>query len=186
MQWKIDKLPDEVKYFRAESELYRNIWKENQESLKIEERWNFDNQWNRVGDTEWNKIRFITKLDLLHFKDPYTADFIDWKSGKKHNNEVSHTEQLIIYAINTFQSFEELEQLHGAMYYIDKGETLAYDFNRATIMRQLPRIEKRIVEQTTACKFPPAPSVSHCRFCPYKTGPIVKGVQGTGHCDDNP
>lgn len=182
-----DELSPEIKHFRDDPiEPLRVRWRERPDTILVEQRWNFDDAWQPCGDKEWDKIWLIMKLDVMGFISDDGGVAIDWKTGKKFGNEVKHGDQLLAYIVGAFMRYPSLETMAGELFYTDKNESTTLDLTRENAMRYMPRLNSRLQGMTNSTTFVPKPSKSACRFCPYKTGNIVKGVQGTGHCDLNP
>jgi len=85
----------------------------------------------------WARI----KLDALVHQDEQSARVIDYKTGKKWGNEISHSQQALLYAIGTFLRYPDLEFVNS-----------------------------RAVKMTTETEFNPTPSKSSCRWCSYRQG----------------
>ena len=183
---KTDELDSEVKHQHDIIEEYRHVGQNHPEHLEVEQRWNFSEDWQVVDDNDWDNIWFILKLDALAWISEDEVDVDDWKSGKKSGNEVKHSDQLLTYIISVFMRYPDVESVNGRLTYIDANETTTMELTREKALKFLPRLNTRLLAVTEATTFPPKPSTVHCRFCPFKTGKIVKGAEGTGHCDLNP
>lgn len=72
-----------------------------------------------VGSTTWVRI----KLDALVFEEDNSARVIDYKTGKKWGNEITHGQQCLLYAIGTFYRYPEIEAVQTELWYLDKQQT---------------------------------------------------------------
>lgn len=129
--------------------------------------WGFNLDWAPVdwmAKDVWARI----KLDVMDRTSEITADIIDWKSGKKENNEVKHLQQGQVYAIGTMMKFPELKEVTVSFEYIDhKNQRLRRTYSRDYVMRFMPNFHKRALALTTATQFVAKPNKINCRFCPY-------------------
>lgn len=128
--------------------------------------WNDENLWQRL------------KLDACVHLAPEEAVVIDYKTGKRFGNEIKHTEQTQLYAINTFLRYPQLEVVHTELWYTDVDELHTMSYLRSQALRFRERWDSRANKLTTAITFPPKPNVFNCKWCPYKP----EELGGTGHC----
>lgn len=167
----------ELASFAAEFESLREMFKAGAVSLEGE--WAFNRAWEPVAwmsfDT-WCRV----KCDAVAFLSTTEAVVIDYKSGKRFNNEVKHREQMVLYQLGAFLRFPKLKKVTVELWYTDLDFMHDEEFTRAKGLKYLPSIEVRGESITTCEDFPASPSSNTCRFCPYK--PAEKG--GTGHCPD--
>lgn len=154
----------------------------------LEEMWCYDNAWQPIPSDAYDQTWLRIKMDACWFLEPSHAILIDYKTGKRVNNEVKHNDQLNLYQLGAFLKYPELERVTCELYYIDQDEVPPpRKFTRKQGMKFLKGFNERMLAMTQATEFPPRPSVHHCMFCPYKTGRLGKrGPMGTGHCDLNP
>lgn len=156
------------------------------ERFIIEQRWQLDDAWAFTQD--WDQTRIACTLDLLQFDDDdrTVAHLIDWKSGGRHHNVVKHLDQMQFYALAALLAIPSLELIHASFIYLDLGETMQRAFHREQGEGYLTLLTPRIARLVSETQFLPRPSKYTCRWCPFKTGEIARGVIGTGHCDLNP
>jgi len=163
----LGELPTSLKKFKSSFEELRELFAE--AKVELEGEWGFTIDWGVTGwlspDT-WARI----KLDALVNEDETSARVIDYKSGKKFGNEISHAQQCLLYAIATFLRYPHFEHVQTELWYIDKGETTTKTWSREAAMVFLPGIYQRAITMTTATRFDPKPSSSACRWCSFKQG----------------
>jgi len=137
-----------------------------------EQLWCFDKDWKPCREDAWNKIRFRIKTDATVFYNPdrIKAIIIDYKTGRRKGNEMSHEQQKQLYAIGAFLMFPELEYALTELYYLDLPDEPTYPtgYTRVQAMALLkrswgPRNNKLLNELV----FKPSPSVFACKWCPY-------------------
>ncbi len=181
----VAELEPEIKHHRGLMEELRERWADRSLFTLVEERWMFDEDWVMAYKDDFDNAWLIALLDACTI-DGDEARAIDWKSGKKQGNEIKHADQLMVYAMCVLMRYSQIERVTTELRYIDVGEKTIRYITRADLNLFMPRLNRRLRAVTEATAFPPKPSLNHCRFCAYKTGKIVKGVEGTGHCDLNP
>lgn len=150
---------------------------------EFEGEWAHDKDWNPVpwkSKEAWLRL----KIDALVHLSPYEAVVIDYKSGKKFGNEISHAEQTQAYQLVTLLRYPKIEIVHTELWYLDLDEITQTTFTRQQGMRFKPAIERKGHAITNAKEFPPNPNIFSCKFCPYSMRPATdRSPAGTGHCD---
>jgi len=136
--------------------------------VKIEEDWGFNKDWGITGwwdDDVWCRM----KLDNFRVMDKeFTAGTAtDYKTGKKFGNEVSHSQQGILYALGSFLRFPTLESCDVELLYLDHGLTTKKNYTRETAMKFLPMWTSRAMKMTEATDYPPKPNKMTCMWCPF-------------------
>jgi len=114
--------------------------------------------------------------DLVEYFDEKTVIIWDWKTGRSKNSEI----QLKAYGvlIKDLKSFKNIEIFKGAYFYIETGETVAFDFTRA----ELEKFQKQIVKRQnriakTEKKDLPRSLNTFCAWCEFKEDcPETKAV----------
>jgi RecB family exonuclease len=161
----LTELPDTLKHFTDRFNILREGFVEGK--VELEGDWGFNPEWAKTGwmdlDT-WARI----KLDCLYKEDETSARVIDYKTGKKFGNEMSHGQQALLYAIATFFKFPELEFAQTELWYLDQNEVTIKSFTRAQAMMFAPGIHARAIKMTTCEDFEPTPSKEACRWCSYR------------------
>ena len=134
--------------------------------VELEGEWAFDKDW---GITDWKApdAWCRMKLDALYWESDTSALVIDYKTGKKFGNEISHAQQGMIYAVGTFLRYEQLEFIEVAFWYLDHNDTTKQRYSREQAMQFLPRITDRATIMTTDTELAPKPSPSNCKFCDF-------------------
>lgn len=164
-------LPELAK-FRPEFDSLKALYA--QGLVSLEEEWGMDQDWAPV---EWRAptVWLRAKLDALVFLSPQEAVLIDYKTGKRYGNELTHAEQTQLYQLIAFLRYPALELIHTELWYLDEDELIHTLFTRRNGLRLLPAFSRRGHALTQARAFPPSPNVVACRWCPY-------GPKGSGHC----
>jgi len=172
----LGELPDSLRKFEKQFKELRELYAE--AKVETEGEWGFTRAWEATGwlapDT-WGRI----KLDAFVHESETSARVIDYKTGKAYGNEISHSQQALIYAIGSFFRFPELEIAKTEIWYLDHGTTLEQVYTRDEAMIFMPKLHDRAVTMTTATKFPPNPSNYNCKWCSYGKGeyPICEWSQ---------
>ncbi len=107
-------------------------------------------------------------------------------TGKRSGKEVEHAEQCQLYQLGAFMRYPAVNKVTTELWYTDQNELVPMTFTRAQGLRYHEPWTQRLVKMTTDEELKPNPNIYSCRWCPYKTGQLRKGVQGTGDCDLNP
>lgn len=163
----------EMGHFMEDFELLRENF--NEGKVEVEGDWGFDINWEQTGwwdDDCWARI----KLDAFFKINDTTARLIDYKTGKKHGNEVRHTQQAQLYMVSAFMRYPDLTMIETDFWYLDQAQTLKKLYTRDKLALYLKKFTERALRLTTTTEFKPAPSRSNCRWCSY-------GIEnGTGAC----
>lgn len=161
----LGEMPSTLDKFKSEFEELRQLYIDGK--VELEGEWGFNLEWAPVGWVEpktWARI----KLDALVHQDETSARVIDYKTGKKFGNEISHSQQCLLYAIGTFFRYPHLEFVQTELWYLDKGETTTKSYTRAEAMQFAPGFHSRAIAMTTCDDFAPTPSKQACRWCKFK------------------
>ena len=168
-------LPNELKKFEGEFKVLKEGFAD--AKVELEGEWGYSLDWKPVGwvtPETWARI----KLDALVHQDETSARVIDYKTGKKFGNEISHSQQCLLYAIATFFRYPELQFVQTELWYLDKGETTTKQYTRAEAMEFAPGFHARAIKMTTCDDFVPKPSQNACKWCSYKKGDDPECVWG--------
>lgn len=163
----LGEFPENLKKFKNEFEELRRLFEE--AKVELEGEWGFTKDWEPCGWMEgrtWARI----KLDALVNESETSARVIDYKTGKRYGNEITHSQQALLYAIATFLRYPNLEFVQTELWYLDKGETAKQTYTRKEAMAFFPGFNARAIKMTTETEFNPTPSKSACRWCSYKNG----------------
>lgn len=168
----VELLP-ELQSFKAEFHRLRELYAHGKVGLEGE--WAVDRDWNPVdwrSSNAWARI----KLDAFVRLSETHAVVIDYKTGRKHGNEVKHAEQCQLYQLAAFLRYPELEVIDVELWYTDQNELTHMRYTRAQGLRFFKNFDNRGDRITTAEIFEPKPNMFNCKWCPYGPG-------GTGHCE---
>ena len=165
-----DKLPTELNAFKAELAHLRSLYDVG--CVLTEDDWAFDADWQPTtwnSPTAWLRL----KLDAIVFdkRDPTHAVVIDYKTGRRAGNEISHREQGILYAVTAMLRHPELELVTVEFWYVDKDELTSREVRRSELPGFIKNFERRGHALTSAESFPATPSQHACRWCPYRHTP---------------
>jgi hypothetical protein len=140
----------------------------------VEDQWSFTKDWLRTGwlsEDAW--VRMKLDLAVIHQDQ---AVVVDYKTGKRWGNEISHMTQAQLYQLVMFLLYPQLEFIQVEYWYTDLKEIHVTPFTRKFGMRFLQKFDDIGAAITNEIRFNPKPSAHACRYCPY-------GVQnGTGIC----
>jgi len=169
-----EELPFEAaKHFRVEFEALKRHFKEGKVSLEGE--WGFTKDWEPTGyndDNVWLRV----KCDAVVHLSKKRILIIDYKTGRKHGNEVKHGEQVQLYAVAAQILFPEVEELDVELWYLDQDD-LTHERKSATKwLRHLKPFDSRFKRMSDARVFPPKPNTFSCRWCPYRGNACKFGV----------
>lgn len=168
-------LVKELDGFRADYDELRKLHADG--AVTLEGEWAVDRHWTPVA---WNSADAWCrmKLDAYVQTSPTTARVIDYKTGKRHGNEVKHTEQGQVYQLATLLRFPELEHVTVEFWYVDLGEKDVKQYSRAQGAAYFDKYNDRFVAMTDCTDFPPNPNAFSCKWCPYKGNACEYGVTG--------
>lgn len=163
----IEKLPAELNKFENEFVELRKLHEAGQ--VELEGEWGFTIDWEPthwLNDFCWLRV----KLDALVKENETSARVIDYKTGKRYGNELTHSQQCLLYAIASFMRHPELEYVKTELWYLDQEETATFNYTREEAMEFLPGFHTRGIAMTTCVDFDPKPHKETCRWCSYKKG----------------
>lgn len=133
----------------------------------------FDRQWNPVEgwDNAWVQV-----IKDVRLRTPEFSLVGDWKSGRKHGNEMDHFEQMKLYAVSEWIINPGLPEYTTELYYLDQDETWSHTFKPDKLEVYLGDFERDVNTMFADLIFRPKPSKFNCQYCPY--GP----QRGNGRC----
>jgi hypothetical protein len=167
-------LISELERFREQFEALRVLRDCPDIYMSVEGDWAYTSDWEVTGwrsSDAWLRM----KADMLLIKDN-EGIMIDYKSGRRHGNEISHMTQAQLYQLCTFLRFPELERLEVEFWYTDVGEITRASYTRDFGMQFIPLMKHKGLCITEEMNFNPKPSSFACKYCPYGM------VQGNGKC----
>jgi len=155
----------ELHQFRIGFEAIRELQKNPDIDFAVEEDWAFTSSWTPTGwrsDDAWLRM----KVDLLAIKDN-EAILIDYKTGRKHGNEIAHMTQAQLYQLGTFIRYPEIDHIIVEFWYTDVGEISKSKFRREFGTKFMPLFNEKGNAITNEVRFDPKPSAFACKYCPY-------------------
>ena len=166
----------ELRTFKAEFHRLRELFREGKVSLEGE--WGFDKDWEPI---QYNSasIWLRVKLDALVHLSKTHGVVIDYKTGRRHGNEIKHAEQTQLYVVATFLRYPELETIDVELWYTDQNELAHMRFMRHQGMRFFTTFNNRGKALTSATDFKPKANIFSCKWCPYhpnRSGDCQYGV----------
>jgi len=161
-----DKVPVECKDFRHELNRLREMYQEGK--VITEETWYFDDEWNPISGDNYDDIKLRIICDVTAFLDPKSGVIIDYKTGRKYGNEVSHAQQLQLYQLSAFIKYPDLEHINAEIYYFDQDELTSMSFRRSQGIRFFKSWDMKFKEMLSCTNFPPNANIHSCRWCPYR------------------
>lgn len=164
IQGRRDDIAPELKHFVETLEGLREEYLAGR--VEVEGDWAYDIDWTPCDWFDEN-VWLRMKLDVRQVIDVNQSKVIDWKSGRKDGNEVSHSQQGLLYAIGEFMRYPEIQATKVLFAYTDKNQKMERDYTRDKALRFLPSWHDRAVRATTAVEFPAKPNKMNCRYCPY-------------------
>ena len=172
---KVDAQIPEMREFAQEFDHLRRLYPSGIVSLEGE--WAVNRDW---VPTDWRTGCHRSKVDAIVLPNNWSAIVIDYKSGKRFGNEVKHSEQTQLYALNAVLRYPEIEEVTTELWYLDVKELPSATFTRAQILRFKPNFDRRGHAVTDCTDFPPNPNVYSCKWCqygPWNGGQCQVGVQ---------
>ena len=163
----LSELPESLRKFESKFEKLRQLFID--AKVELEGDWGFTRSWESCGWMDpdvWARI----KLDAFVHEDETSARVIDYKTGKQIGNEISHSQQALIYAIASFFRYPLLQFVKTEIWYIDHGTISEQTYTRDEAMVFMPKLHERAIAMTTAVEFPPNPSLYNCKWCSYGKG----------------
>ena len=158
--------PPAYNRYKPELEALREGYAEGR--VYAEDEWGFTTSYEPVAWKHPN-VWLRMKLDCLELIDDTNARVVDFKTGRKFGNEMSHGQQLQLYALATFTVHPAVEFITTQAWYLDQNEgPLEQTYTRKEAMAFKDRWTLRATALTTATNFPPRPSRNTCKFCDFK------------------
>lgn len=139
----------------------------------------FDDKWNVLVNP--NPGKYFPEHWLVIKKDvrAITDDFVliaDWKTGKKHGNELDHFEQMKLYAVSEWVIDPGLPEYVVELQYLDQKDTWSHVFKPKELERHFAAFEKDVATMFADTTFRPKPNRYTCQYCPFNH------KNGTGAC----
>ena len=167
-----EQLPEMGK-FKVEFERMRALFAEGK--VLAEEMWCYDLNWAVCGDRDWDATKFRIKTDATVWLTDDTIVVTDYKTGKRWGNEVKHAQQAQLYALGAALRYDEIQQIHTELWYLDLDEMIPMTMRRDQALRFFKNWDERNRKMMECTDFAPRPSREACKWCPY-------GPKKSGHC----
>lgn len=118
----------------------------------------------------------VVKKDVLVRRPGEFSLVGDWKTGKKHGNELDHFEQMKLYAASEFMQDPGYPEYAVELQYLDQKNTWAHSFKPHEMEKIVGDFEKDVAVMMNDTLFRPKPNIYTCKYCPYNKS------RGTGVC----
>lgn len=142
----------------------------------------FDRQWLPMDrpldipeDKFWAGYWLVVKKDVRIRTDDFVL-IADWKTGKKHGNEIDHFEQMKLYAVTEWRIDPGFPEYVVELQYLDQKDTWSHSFRPHELERHWATFDKDVAVMFADTTFRPKPNILTCRHCPYNH------KNGTGAC----
>ena len=175
----------EVLHFYPELYRLRELYK--RDMLLMEDMWCFrqgEQAWESIpSNSPFEDIWLRIKLDVAVFISGTHGVVIDYKTGKRYNNEYKHAQQGQLYQLAMFLRYPELEHIDVEFWYLDHDLLYHQHYTRRQGLMFYKSFNNRAIKMTTDTHFDAAPNNWNCKFCPY--GPESssnKWVKKNGAC----
>jgi hypothetical protein len=184
--WEEGGLPEELEKFEPRLELVRELYLVGKADLEVPIA--MDRNWDRSDPRDFQNTVYRMVADVMMEHEDQCI-VIDYKTGRKDGNEVTHTQQGMDYLAAVYMTHPDFQRFSFEAWYLDAGDILpTVSFTRAEMQAVVRDFKKAYEDLLAAQFFPPSPSMSACLYCPYKKGTVGRGrfaYAGTGHCDKN-
>ena len=132
-----------------------------------EQQWELEEGWHPFeGGPVWLRL----KMDAHYHLDSTSLALIDFKTGKPYP---ANMEQVEVYALAAFAMFDNVQEVHGALWYLDGDEPDEKTFKRSQASKLARKWEQRANALLKAKDYPPRRN-RFCNWCAYnkaKGGP---------------
>jgi CRISPR/Cas system-associated exonuclease Cas4 (RecB family) len=125
----------------------------------------YDKDWK---PTEWFAMNVYCRVifDALKLSQPERRVLVvDHKTGKKREEE--HVDQLRLYALAAFSSWDWADVVDAQVIYIDHGERMRMEFRREVLPMLKEYWNKRLDKMTADDVLAPRPNPG-CKWCHYR------------------
>jgi CRISPR/Cas system-associated exonuclease Cas4 (RecB family) len=124
-----------------------------------------NSNWEPV--TEFKDAWLLAAMDVAIRISETEITIVDWKSGKREGNEISHLHQGQLYALCAWKKWPELTKFNVIFVYLDHGTETKATWKRGHLERIFPVWDAKGKAITSAMKFPAKPNKYSCRYCDY-------------------
>ncbi len=172
--------PVEARSYRAEIQSLRERFLTH--SVSLEGEWGFNKDWE-VCDyrSAWLRVKcdavifmkptgrlFDNKGNLLIDNTGPEAIIVDYKTGRKHGNEIKHGEQVQLYGLSAAIKFPLVKKIRTELWYLDQDDIMSEEKPASKWLYQLKQFNNRGLKMTNCTDFKPNPNAFTCNYCPYK------------------
>lgn len=135
-----------------------------------EQQWELHHDWYPIAHPGELWVRM--KIDAHYRPSQDTVVLIDFKTGKPYPQNI---EQVEVYALGAFATYDEVDVVEVALWYLDSDEPHEKTFKREQAGKLARKWEQRAGRLLEAVKFPPRRN-RFCDWCPFnarKGGPCT-------------
>lgn len=179
-------LAPELKLFKDEFKVLRQLYKKRSQSMVVEDNWAFTKDWDETAWNNWTACWVRIKLDCAHHEDATTLVVTDWKTGKfRPEMNEEYVEQLELYALSAMLLHPHIETVKPRLAYTDLGriypgsEEPEIVYTRKDIPQLKKNWERRVKAMMADKSFAPRAN-DRCKWCFY--GQSGKSKGGPGIC----
>jgi len=169
-------LVPEFQSFAEQMSTLRDFYDGDDFLVIMEEEWAFDINWEPCGwKSEKAWVRMKVDCLVINLKTG-EAILIDYKTGRKHGNEIKHAMQAQLYQLATFIKYPELDAITVEFWYTDQNELTKFTYKRSFGMRYKQLFTGFGHGVTNEVEFRATPAPSVCKYCDWGRN------KGTGVC----
>lgn len=151
----------------------------------IEQKWAFTKKWKSTN--YFNPLVYLrVTLDALVIYKDGTADMIDHKTGKFHEDSPAYEDQKILFGAAVMKKFPQVHHVTARLWFLDAGEETITEIFRGKAAEGLADLEARAAVMIAATRWPAKPSwkcggvkrdgtVWGCHFRKSNGGPCKHG-----------
>lgn len=126
----------------------------------------FNKDWNLVDS--FKDAWLMAAMDVFIQISDTECVIVDWKTGKKEGNEISHQQQGQLYALCAWKRNPMLEKIKVIFVYIDQNTKTEATWKTGHMSRFFATWDTKGKEITSATKFTAKPNKYSCRYCDYQ------------------
>lgn len=168
---KIKELPSELSQVRAQVQTLRKSFREDANSVVVEDTWAFKEDWSITSWDDWYGCRLRIKVDAARFVNKKAMVITDWKTGKFRPGDLyTYEQQLKLYVLGAFLRYPELERVSPRLVYTDEGKIFP-EVPDIWERKSVPMLQsfwtdttKRMLNDTV---YEPTPG-NACRWCYFR------------------
>jgi hypothetical protein len=166
----------ELNKFAENFVVLRDFFSRERYRVIMEERWAFNRNWEACGWSSENAwVRMLVDFLVIDIE-LGEAIIIDYKTGRKHGNEVKHATQGQLYQLAVFLRYPELENITVEFWYTDQNAITRTNYKRSFGMQFKELFTNFGNAVTNEIHFRPRSTPYTCKWCNFGR------TSGTGHC----